>query len=346
MSHFRSILIVFIAFIATTGAFAQRRVSDQDERRMEKVGAEILKSAQYGPKEISISPQASFFLPADCIFVPRSLAAKFSEFSLNNDTQLVGLVMPLYISDNDVWYSIIAYGSPGHVIDTPLQKDQIDKAFKRLQSRANSVSRKDLSLKITDWLEEPYYNSSTNTLRWTFAVDAKLAQNNFLNLSGNASFSNNVILGKTDFIHTFTILFKSSSAKSHKDLQQIIASAKFNPGYGYNDFNSSGDTSSNYNLYSIMTGEAFTREGSSKGSGFLRNFLLSFVILTIISIIRIFRAKKKANAPQFDLNERITDAARGHSSFGTDRQSASSLQQTRPVTRPRSPGQGGGFGRR
>ena len=95
-----------------------------------------------------------------------------------------------------------------------------------------------------------------------------------------------------------------------------------------------------------MTGEAFTREGSSKGSGFLRNFLLSFVILTIISIIRIFRAKKKANAPQFDLNERITDAARGHSSFGTDRQSASSLQQTRPVTRPRSPGQGGGFGRR
>lgn len=165
----------------------------------------------------------------------------------------LGMLLPEGMTpfDAGAWAVTITYKETGHVSDTGAELDA-GKLLSRLQRDAarETETRKAEgyeSFAVVGWMQQPHYDPASHTLSWGRVLRFGSLQGNTLNVSIR-------LLGRQGMLSIELVADEAQEAEVATAAGKLLAMARFNPGYRYEDFDAARDRRSDTGLAGLITG--------------------------------------------------------------------------------------------
>jgi uncharacterized membrane-anchored protein len=210
--------------------------------------------------------------------------------------QALGMIFPAEVgplSDNG-WGIVITYEEEGYVSDSDADSIKYDDLLKQMKEdiAASNEKRKKQgygTLELIGWAAKPYYDKQTHKLHW--AKELSFNNNPTHTLNYNIR-----ILGRYGVLILNAVAGVNQLTSVEKNMQQVLALTNFNPGYRYEDFNSSTDKVAAYGLAALVAGGIAAKAGLfSKLLVLLiaaKKFIILIVVVVVAFIGKLFKRKK------------------------------------------------------
>ena len=200
----------------------------------------------------------------------------------NPDTQ--GAIVPAAVEPmaQDGWAVILNYEEEGHIDDSDAKDIDYEDLLADMQAgteEANKERRKMNfpTVKLVGWAKQPHYDAESKKLFWAKELDFQDTAVRILNYDVR-------VLGREGVLSMNAVAGMPQLAQIDADMKPLIATAEFNEGYRYADFNESTDKVAAYGLGALIAGTAAAKLGFFAKIGV---FLLAFKKFVVIGLIAI-----------------------------------------------------------
>jgi uncharacterized membrane-anchored protein len=260
------------------------------------------KAGTRGPADIALIDQAVLRLPADAFFIPKPEATRIMR-SLGNvvhDTTFIGLIVGT--KPGDQWAVVTSYFKEGYIKDDDAKDWNADDLLQHLKdgtAEANKerVARGFDELEVLGWVEKPTYDAASHRLVWSLLAKDKGEPDT----AEKGINYNTYALGRDGYF-SLNLLTSSSRVNADKGAaRELLAALAYNPGKGYEDFNSSTDHIAEYGLAALIGGVVAKKLGFF---ALISVFVLKFAKVIGIAVLafgtgiwNFFRRKPKGAAP-------------------------------------------------
>ena len=260
------------------------------------------KAGTRGPADIALLDQAVLRLPVDTIFIPKPEAARIM-LSLGNvvhDATFVGLIVGTKPSDE--WAVVTSYFKDGYIKDDDAKDWNADELLQSLKDNTAEANKERVArgfdeLEVLGWVEKPAYDAASHRLVWSLLAKDKGEPDT----AEKGINYNTYALGR-DGHFSLNLLTSSSRVDADKGAAHaLLAALAYNPGKGYEDFNSSTDHIAEYGLAALIGGVVAKKLGFF---ALISVFVLKFAKVIGIAVLafgagiwNFFRRKPKGAAP-------------------------------------------------
>ncbi len=205
----------------------------------------------------------------------------------NPPSECLGMLFPENVSvigENFTYAIEITYSEEGYIDDEDADDIDYDDLLGEMQESAveENAQRKELgypTIEITGWAAPPYYDSEAKKLHWAKEIKFEGEEMNTLNY-------NIRILGRKGYLNLNAISEMNQLDLVQQNIDMVIASAEFNEGYRYSDFNPDLDEVAAYGIGGLIAGKILAK------AGFFA-LLLKFWKVIAIGAVAIFSAFRK-----------------------------------------------------
>ena len=166
----------------------------------------------------------------------------------------LGMLLPDGMTpfDPGAWAVTITYEETGHISDDGASQLEAAKLLSILQRDAarETETRKAEgyeSFAVLGWMQQPHYDPVSHTLSWGRVLHFGSLQGDTLNVSIR-------LLGRQGMLSIELVADEAREAEVEKAFMDLIAMARFNPGYRYEDFDAASDRRSETGLAELVTG--------------------------------------------------------------------------------------------
>lgn len=163
------------------------------------------------------------------------------------------------VSDNFSYAVEISYSDDGHIDDEEASEIDFDDLLKSMQedtNEGNEARKKEgyPTVELVNWAQKPFYDSESKKLHWAKNLKFEGSERNTLNY-------NIRILGRSGYLNLNIISDMSQLERVNRDLPAILASAEFNSGNLYADFNPEIDKLAAYGIGGLIAGKVLAKVG-------------------------------------------------------------------------------------
>jgi uncharacterized membrane-anchored protein len=260
------------------------------------------KAGTKGPADIALIDQAVLRLPADAFFIPKPEATRIM-LSLGNvvhDATFVGLIVGTKPSDQ--WAVVTSYFKEGYIKDDDAKDWNADELLAHLKDGTAAANKERVArgfdeLEVLGWVEKPAYDAASHRLVWSLLAKDKGEPDT----AEKGINYNTYALGRDGYF-SLNLLTSSSRVDADKGAAHaLLAALAYNPGKGYEDFDSSTDHIAEYGLAALIGGVVAKKLGMF---ALISVFVLKFAKVIGIAVLafgagiwNFFRRKPKGAAP-------------------------------------------------
>lgn len=210
---------------------------------------------------------------------------------------VLGMIIPTYsgVLDNPFAF-VVEYDDMGYVSDedaddidydemmTGLKKDDAEENKHRQEAGYGT-------LELVGWASQPYYDKEHKVLHWAKELHAEDADGNTLNYNVR-------VLGRKGVLILNAVAGMTELDSVKENIPAVLSMAKFNPGYTYEEFDSSIDDVAAWTIGGLVAGKVLAKVGLF--ALLLKNIKL--IILAIggggVAAWRFFTGRKKKDGPE------------------------------------------------
>lgn len=298
---FKKLLLILLSSFFISSVWANNLTPEQEEKAYER----IFSKAIYGPTQIKLENQATFNLPKNMLYLPKSVANDFMDLIGNGKSpNRIGIVMA--DDDNSQWLADILFEKSGYISNEDAKNWDADELLESLREGdkiQNEERRKRgiAELQLVGWIEKPTYDPETNRLVWS--IESK-------EIGANATAESNVVnyntyvLGREGYVE-LTFVTDVQAIKTEKLIaKQLLSEIKFNSGKTYEEYNSATDAAAEYGLAALIGGAAVAKKLGL--FGIIAAFFVKFWKIIAVAVFALFpligKLLKKKKSAQNDSN--------------------------------------------
>lgn len=226
----------------------------QQGTEAEKVFAEARQAAQHGPRDITLTTQATLHLPAGHFYVAEPLATRVLNAMGNpgHDAGLQGIVFP---GGDEEWFATLRYEASGYIKDDDARNwnaDDMLQSFRDGTERANEERQKMgvAALEIVGWAEKPTYDAASHRLVWAMSSRHKGAAAN----DPQGVNYNTYALGREGYLSLNLVTTLAELPSQKGAAHALLGALEYQPGKAYADFSASTDKVAEYGLAALVVG--------------------------------------------------------------------------------------------
>ncbi len=268
-----------LVLLATTGTLAAQESADP---RAEEFRSK-LRALDWvvGPRELSLSGNATLSLPAGYVYLDAANTTRFEELNENLSSGKEVMIAP----KNLTWSAYLIFEEQGYVKDDEkIDADAILKALQRGTDEANQERRRRgwQELHVAGWTIPPAYNSSTKRLEWATLLRAQ---------GGEATNFFTKILGRRGYTTVVLVTSPDNTTAAVADVDGVLRAYRFKGGDTYADWRP-GDKVAEYGLTGLIVGGAVA---AAVKTGLLKG-LWKFLVAGIAAFWKLLLAAAAALA--------------------------------------------------
>ncbi len=236
-------------------------VQAQDNTQDAKAFVESLKFED--GRVIVQAAQAHLDLNPEYRYLPKADARRVLEEFWGNppDESVLGLIVPrspkLY--ENNSWAVVVSYADEGYVSDADAKDIDYADMLKTMKAdtKDSNAARKEAGYGTVDllgWAEPPRYDAGAKKIYWAKEIKFSGAPENTLNYEVR-------VLGRRGYLSLEAVANMSSLQSVREGMQSVLASAEFDDGARYADYNASTDKLAAYGLGALIAGGVAAKTG-------------------------------------------------------------------------------------
>lgn len=203
-------------------------------------------------------------------------------------TDTKGMLVPQCGVLGDSSFAItIEYSDEGHISDVDAQTIDYAELLEEMQSSTldankNRVAQGYEKIEIVGWASAPYYDNVAKKLYW--AKEAKFgdAEENTLNYEVR-------VLGREGTLDLTFVAAMSQLPIVNRDIDKILASANFNQGDTYADYNESTDKTAEYGIAGLVAGGVLMKAAKVGVFAKFWKFILVGVAAVVAAVKKFFK---------------------------------------------------------
>lgn len=254
----RKCLLMVVAFLVASPAFAQEAASKKDEVQ------QFVESLHFKTGKVAVSgAHATLNLNQDFRFLDAHDAQRVLEQLWGNppDSDVLGMLVPTSksIADKDTWAIVITYIADGYVSDADAAKTDYAKILKDMQAEsrdanAERTKRGYPAVEIVGWATPPHYDAATNKIYWAKELDFTGSHEHTLNYDIR-------VLGRSGYLSLNAVAGMSQLEMVQTQMPNVLAMTEFDQGQRYSDFNASTDKVAAYGIGALVAGAIAAKAG-------------------------------------------------------------------------------------
>ncbi len=289
----KNVFLVTLFLFSFTASFAQTDSTttnvELDEVAYQKILDSINSSFNFQHGKIALGNDlATLNVPEGFKFLDSEQSQRvLTDLWGNPPSECLGMLFPENVSvigENFTYAIEITYSEEGYIDDEDADDIDYDDLLGEMQESAveENAQRKELgypTIEITGWAAPPYYDSEAKKLHWAKEIKFEGEEMNTLNY-------NIRILGRKGYLNLNAISEMNQLDLVQQNIDMVIASAEFNEGYRYSDFNPDLDEVAAYGIGGLIAGKILAK------AGFFA-LLLKFWKVIAIGAVAIFSAFRK-----------------------------------------------------
>lgn len=205
----------------------------------------------------------------------------------------LGMLFPAGKSplDADSWGVTIEYSEDGYVSDEDAHEIDYSEMLADMQSNTREESQERVRLgyepiELIDWAAQPYYDGIEHKLHWAQELKFGDAEEHTLNY-------NIRVLGRKGYLLMNFIANMNQLPEINQNVDSVLAMAKFNDGYRYDQFDPEYDTYAAYGIGGLVAGKVLAKTGLLAG---LLLFLKKFGVIILAAgaglLAKLFKRNK------------------------------------------------------
>lgn len=164
-----------------------------------------------------------------------------------------------HVMDDNSYIFNIEYDEMGYVEDDDAEDLDYDDLMKDLQK--DEVEENKIRVKngyepayFIGWASTPYYDRNKKVLHWAKEIKFGDSEENTLNYNVR-------ILGRKGVLILNAIAVMSQLGQVKKDIPSVLTMVKYNPGYKYEEFDSSNDHVAEWTIGGLVAGKVLAKVG-------------------------------------------------------------------------------------
>jgi uncharacterized membrane-anchored protein len=289
MKSFSYLLALAAALAFVPPAAAQNAQADEAElqRRIQNISSRL--HPVTGDVRIP-GANAVLHLGDDYYFLPASEARVVLTEGWGNPVEategVLGMVFPAGRTfADDTWGAVVTYEDTGHVADDDAQSTDYAALLREMQEGEGSINEERTrqgfpTQHLVGWAQTPVYDARTHSVVWARNIQFQGSPENTLNYDIR-------LLGRSGVLSLNMVTVMSDLAETREAAQRFAASAEFQPGARYADFQPGRDRVAEYGVAGLIA--AGVGAAAAKKAGLIA-ILLAFGKKFIILIIAGFAA--------------------------------------------------------
>ncbi|TLY88043.1 MAG: DUF2167 domain-containing protein, partial [Gammaproteobacteria bacterium] len=198
-----------------------------------------------GPRELTMSGNATLSLPEGYVYLDAANTTKFEELNENLSSGKEVMIAPKSLT----WTAYLIFEDEGYVKDNEkIDADAILKTLKQSAEAANADRRRRgwEELHVVGWTIPPAYNGNTKRLEWATLLRAQ---------GGEATNFLTKILGRKGYTTVVLVTRPDNTTAAVADVDSVLRAYRFNGGDTYADWRP-GDKVAEYGLTGLIVGGA------------------------------------------------------------------------------------------
>ena len=234
-----------------------------------------------GPRELTMSGNATLSLPEGYVYLDAANTTKFEELNENLSSGKEVMIAPKSLT----WTAYLIFEDEGYVKDNEkIDADAILKTLKQSAEAANADRRRRgwEELHVVGWTIPPAYNGNTKRLEWATLLRAQ---------GGEATNFFTKILGRKGYTTVVLVTRPDNTAAAVADVDSVLRAYRFNGGDTYADWRP-GDKVAEYGLTGLIVGGAVA---AAVKTGLLKG-LWKFIVAGIAAFWKLLLAGTAAVA--------------------------------------------------
>ena len=289
MKSFSDLLALAAAFAFVPPAAGQSNQSDEAElqRRIESISSRL--HPVTGDVRLP-GANAVLHLGSDYYFLPASEARVVLTEGWGNPVEategVLGMVFPAGRTfADDTWGAVVTYEDSGPVNDDDAQSTDYAALLREMQAGEGSINEERTrqgfpTQHLVGWAQTPAYDPRTHSVVWARNIQFQGSPENTLNYDIR-------LLGRSGVLSLNMVTVMSDLAETRQAAQRFAASAEFQPGARYADFQPGRDRVAEYGVAGLIA--AGVGAAAAKKAGLLA-LILAFGKKFIVLVIAGFAA--------------------------------------------------------
>jgi len=293
MQHTKRILSAFLLLLSIgVSGFAQEVGQKQEGESAEGESAPQkitdLFDVKPGPLKGNMESLAEIEVPVGYVFADKTVTGQLMEMMQNplSNTE-IGLVAP----ESMDWFVVFEFDETGYIKDD--EKDSLDAdamlaSIQEATAASNSerLSRGWPTMIITGWVQEPFYDETTNNLAW--AISATSEGSEIVNY-------NTRILGRSGVTRVTLVADPALLPTIMPEYKALMDTFDYTSGNRYAEYRE-GDKIAEYGLSALVVGGAAAvaaKSGLFKYLGKGAVLIFAAIAAVIAKIVSFFKGKKQ-----------------------------------------------------
>lgn len=209
---------------------------------------------------------------------------------------VLGMIFPANSTVLDHAYAfVVEYDAMGYVSDSDADDINYDELLTTMKEDdvAENQQRKEAgygTLDLIGWAAPPYYDKERKVLHWAKELHAEEAEGNTLNYNVR-------VLGRKGVLVLNAVAGMEALEEVKTNIPAVLDMASFNPGYTYEEFDSSVDEVAAWTVGGLVAGKVLAKAGIL--ALILKNIKLVFIALAAAGagIWRFVSGRRKKEEP-------------------------------------------------
>lgn len=209
---------------------------------------------------------------------------------------VLGMIFPANSTVLDHAYAfVVEYDAMGYVSDADADDINYDELLTTMKEddAAENQQRKEAgygTLDLIGWAAPPYYDKERKVLHWAKELHAEEAEGNTLNYNVR-------VLGRKGVLVLNAVAGMEALEEVKTNIPAVLDMASFNPGYTYEEFDSSVDEVAAWTVGGLVAGKVLAKAGIL--ALILKNIKLVFIALAAVGagIWRFVSGRRKKEEP-------------------------------------------------
>ena len=218
-----------------------------------------------------------------------------------SDEKSLGMLVPAdhSVLADSIFVINITYSEDGYIDDSDAKDIDYDELLEEMQADTRDANEYRLqegypSVDLIGWASPPFYDAESKKLHW--AKELKFGADEINTLNYNIR-----ILGRKGYLQLNAISDVGMLGSVKENINPILASVDFNPGYKYSDFDPDIDQIAAYGIGGLIAGKVLAKAGILAKVGILLAKFWKIIVFGVIgffAVVRNFFSGKKKDSGQ------------------------------------------------
>ena len=280
VTSLRTLAVTAVAFVLA-GVCTARAEEAQDARLQEFRAKLRALDWVRGPRDITVSGNATLSLPEGYVYLDAANTKKFLELNENLGSGKEVMIAPKSLG----WAAYLQFDDAGYVKDDEkIDADAILKTLKQNNEAGNQERKRRgwTELHLVGWSTPPAYNNTTKRLEWATLLRSP---------DGDSTNFFTKVLGRRGFTSVIMVSSPDNAAGATADLNTVLTGYRFNGGDTYADWRP-GDKVAEYGLTGLIVGGAVA---AAAKTGLLKSLFVALAAawkLVVAAVVALLAALK------------------------------------------------------